>query len=427
MEDTMQDVVDVVDVVVIGGGPAGASTAGLLAQRGHRVLVLEREKFPRYHIGESLAAGCLAVIDELGLKDRLEAMGFVKKYGGSLVWGRHKNRWAFRFVEGTPYEYAYQVRRADFDALLLTRARELGALVLEEATVKDAVIDGDRVVGVKYALRGRNSIFETKARQVIDASGQARVLGHMLATVDWYDELRAVAVWGYFQGCGQLEGDEAGNILIENVPGGWFWGIPLYDGTMSVGYVTPVSVVVQSDLGLPDLFTAQLKVTTELKRLMRNARQVSGFRSARDWSYACSSFHGPGWALVGDAAAFIDPLFSTGITLATVGASALAKTVDAVLSDPSLEQQAMSVYEASYRDFLDSIRSYIEYFYDGTRDRELYYKRAQAIIDPERMAPARADFVTLISGVTGAKPIFHAPVAQPGSVSPPIGASTSPL
>ncbi len=408
----MQDAPDVIDVVVIGGGPAGASVAGLLAQRGRRVLVLEREKFPRYHIGESLAAGCLSVVEELGLKDRLEAMGFVKKYGGSLVWGRHKRRWAFKFIEGGPYEYAYQVRRADFDALLLTRARELGALVLEEATVKGTVMEGARVAGVRYALRGRDEVFEARARLVIDASGQARVLGHELATVDWYDDLRAVAVWSYFQDCAQLEGDEAGNILVENVPGGWFWGIPLHDGTMSVGYVTPVSVMAQSALGLPDLFATQLEATTELQRLMLNARRVSGFRSARDWSYACSSFHGPGWALVGDAAAFIDPLFSTGITLATLGAGALAKAVDAALRDPSLEQKAMGLYEASYRDFLSNIRSYIQYFYDGNRDREHYYKRAQSIIDPERMASARADFVTLISGVTGAKPIFQVPVEE---------------
>lgn len=402
--------VDEVDVIVIGGGPAGAAAAGLLAQRGHRVLVLEREKFPRYHIGESLITGCLSVVEELGLTDRLDAMGFVKKYGGSLLWGRQKQRWTFQFIEGGAYEHSYQVRRADFDALLLTRARELGAHVLEEATVKEPVMQADRVNGVSYSLRGGDEVFGAKARLVIDASGQARVLGRRLALVEWHEDLRNVAVWSYFQGCDQLAGDEAGNILVENVPGGWFWGIPLYDGTMSLGYVTPAAHAAQTGLGLPELFAAQIEESTELKQLMRHARRVNGFRSARDWSYTCSRFQGPGWVLVGDAAAFVDPLFSTGVALAMLAASALAKTVDAVLADPSIEEKALGLYETSYREFLGNILSFVQCFYDGTRDRDYYYQRAQAIIDPARVAPARADFVTLISGLSGAKPIFHMPL-----------------
>src|SRR5205823_5236128 len=128
---------EVFDVIVIGGGPAGSSTAGLLAKQGHDVLLLEREKFPRYHIGESLITGVLSVVDELGIRDRLDAMGFVRKPGGSLVWGSQKQRWTFSFIEGGPHPYSYQVRRADFDALLLTRARELGVQVVEEAVVKE--------------------------------------------------------------------------------------------------------------------------------------------------------------------------------------------------------------------------------------------------------------------------------------------------
>lgn len=406
------------DAIVIGGGPAGSSLAGLLALRGHRVLLLERERFPRYHIGESLITGFLSVIDELGLRERLDEMGFVKKYGGSLVWGRQRQRWGFRFIEGGPYEHSYQVRRADFDALLLARARELGVDVVEDATVKAPVLTGDRVTGVRYRLgRGEDDI-EVSARFVVDASGQARVLGRKLAPVSWHDDLRNVAVWTYFQGADRLDGDEAGNILVENVPGGWFWAIPLHDGTMSVGYVTPTDEASSTALDLPDLFARKVGETTELKRLLADAQRASSFRSARDWSYVCDRFAGPGWALVGDAAAFIDPLFSTGVALASLAASALARVVDVALRNPAAEAAALEHYEDRYRTFLANIVSFVRAFYDGTRDREYYERRAQAIVDPERAAPARQDFVTLISGLAAARPIFDIPYDELLAIEP---------
>ncbi|MEV0615342.1 NAD(P)/FAD-dependent oxidoreductase [Nonomuraea sp. NPDC050404] len=406
------DLIDTHDVVVIGGGPAGASTAGLLAKSGHDVLLLEREKFPRYHIGESLITGVIAVVEELGVRERLEALGFVRKYGGSLVWGSQQQRWSFAFVEGGPYPSSYQVRRADFDALLLTRARELGASVLEEATVKEVLVEGERVVGVQYALRGEDTPRQARAKLVVDASGQARVLGRRHAGVTWHEGLKNVAVWTYYQGCERLKGDEAGNILIENVPGGWFWAIPLYDGTMSIGYVTPSDHAAQFDGDLSELFMDRLAAGTELVKMTARARRVGAFRSARDWSYNCTRFHGPGWALVGDAAAFIDPLFSTGVALATLAARQLATVIDLVVKEPELEGPALQVYEEGYRNFLDAILSFVLHFYDGTRDLDYYYRRAQGIIDPERRVSARQDFVTLISGLSGARPIFPLPLER---------------
>jgi flavin-dependent dehydrogenase len=399
------------DVVVIGGGPAGSATAGLLALRGHRVLLLEKEKFPRYHIGESLITGFLEVVEELGIRDRLERMGFVRKYGGSLVWGSQKQRWTFSFIEGGPYEYSYQVRRADFDALLLARARELGVQVREEATVRAALRDGERVTGVRYVLRGDDELVAC-ARLVVDASGQARVLGRQLSTVAWHEQLKNVAVWAYFQDVTRLDGDESGNILIENVPDGWFWGIPMFDGTMSVGYVTPAIRAAEDGRELPELFAAKVGQSTELRRMMGGSSQASAFRSARDWSYRCENLHGPGWVLVGDAAAFVDPLFSTGVALAMLAAKQLSRTADLVLDRPDLEDTAFALYEDGYRHFIDSILSFVQYFYNGTLDREYYYRRAKAIIDPERNTSGRADFVTLISGLSGARPIFPLPLEE---------------
>ncbi|MEU1478321.1 NAD(P)/FAD-dependent oxidoreductase [Streptomyces sp. NPDC001668] len=393
------------DVVVIGGGPAGASAAGLLAGRGHRVLVLEREKFPRYHIGESLITGCVVVLEELGIRERVEDLGFVKKFGGSLVWGQD-GRWTFKFAEGKPeFTHSYNVRRADFDALVLTRARELGACVREEAVVKSPVVEDGRVVGLRYSQRGGEE-HEVRSRHVIDASGQARVLGRGLTGVEWNEDLRNVAVWTYFQDGESLTGDEAGNIFIEHVPGGWFWYIPIFDGTHSVGFVTPSDEASRSGLGLPELFEAKIEESTHVKRLLKGASRTSAHRSARDWSYTCEQFTGPGWTLVGDAAAFVDPLFSTGVTLAMLAASASAEMIDRVLQKPELETALAERYERSYRDFLADIVSFVRFFYDAGLDREAYYEYAQALVDPGKLFFPRKDFVTLISGLNSLRPIF---------------------
>ncbi|HEX6472286.1 MAG TPA: NAD(P)/FAD-dependent oxidoreductase [Streptosporangiaceae bacterium] len=403
------------DVVVIGGGPGGSATAGLLAQRGHRVLVLEREKFPRYHIGESLITGCLPALEELGLRERLDQMGFTKKYGGTLLWGKSQGTWDFRFTESSNYEYSYQVRRADFDAVLLTRARELGASVIEEATVKEPLFDGDRVVGVSYTQKGAQEPRTATCRLVVDASGQSHILARQFDLVEWHDDLRNIAVWTYFQGCKRYGGTRAGDIVTENRPDGWFWFIPLSDGTVSVGYVTPIDEYKKSGLSLEELHTSQLAQAEEVRSLTTGAFRVSGFRTIKDWSYTCRRFYGPGWALVGDAAAFIDPLLSTGVTLAMRGAHGLADNVDALLRDPSAEERELARYERDYRAFLNSLLEFVRFFYDRTRHKEEYWEKAQQTIDPRKLKPRKIDFATMLSGLTAINDIFDKPETQPES------------
>lgn len=391
--------VSTVDVAVIGAGPAGATAAALLAREGHTVLVLEREKFPRYHIGESLITGCLPVIEELGLTDRLAAMGFTKKYGGTLMWGAEAGTWGFRFADGGVYEYAYQVRRADFDALLLTRARELGAQVLEEATVKEVEFEGDRAVGLTYTRKGGEEAVRVRARMVVDASGQGRLLGRQFDLVDWHEDLRNVAVWNYFQGCELLTGEHAGDIFIENRPVGWFWFIPLSDGTVSVGYVTTAEYLKETGRPPAQLFADERAKSSEIARMLRDAVQVGAFRTARDWSYTCTRFHGPGWVSVGDAAAFVDPLLSTGVTLAMRGGRFTARAVDEALRTPDSEEKVMDTYERSYREFLGSILTFVRFFYHRDKAKQEYHEQAQELIDPGQVQAPHEDFATLLSGL----------------------------
>ncbi|MEU5987414.1 NAD(P)/FAD-dependent oxidoreductase [Spirillospora sp. NPDC047418] len=407
MSSTLFGIPDDFDVVIIGGGPAGATAAGLLAQRGRRVLVLEKERHPRYHIGESLIPAVMRPMDELGLTDLMDERGFERKYGGSLVWGNQKIPWNFSFIKGGKFSHAYHTRRADLDALILNRARELGAFVMEEATVKDTIENEDgRVVGVRYQIRGMDEPREARGSLVVDASGQARILSRKYADVTWHEDLRNVAVWTYFDNCHRLPGDEWTNILIEGLDDGWFWAIPIEKGTMSVGYVTRSESVGATDKSLQELFTLERERTTRLKELLKDGRQASGFRTARDWSYTGHQFYGDGWVLVGDSAAFVDPLFSTGVALATLAASVLSKIIDKVLDNPAIEQEAMKRYAEAYKNFFDEIRTFVERFYDRTRHKEFYYGLAQELVDPEKKNEPSQDFVTLISGLSGQHELF---------------------
>ncbi len=398
---------DTVDVVVIGGGPAGATLAGLLARKNRKVLILERERFPRYHIGESLIPGFMRAMEELGMLERLEARGFERKDGGTLLWGSGKIPWGFRFIDGTRFTHSYHVRRADLDTMLLDRARELGAHVLEEATVKDVIEEDGRVTGVSYAVRGSEAPrHEVRARLVIDASGQGRVLGRKLTTITWHENLRNVAIWTYFDNCHRLPGDERSNILTEGMDDGWFWAIPVGESTMSVGFVT-TSETAAATGSLEDLYRARREDSLQVKELLRDARQAGGFRTARDWSYTCDRFYGPGWALVGDAAAFVDPLLSTGVTLATLAASALSGVVDTILDHPEIEDRALDRYATKYRAFFDEIRVFLGKFYDRTKTKEFYWDQAQQIVDPKRQRAPKENFISLASGLSGKNPLFQ--------------------
>lgn len=403
------------DVIVIGGGPGGSATAGLLAKKGHRVLVLEREKFPRYHIGESLITGSMPTLDRLGVRDRLDAMGFIRKYGGSLLWGRNQGTWDFRFAEASNYEYTYQVRRSDFDALLLARARELNAYVLEETTVTEPILSGGRVTGVSYLQKGDSEAKTATCGLLVDASGQSRTLGRRFDLVEWHEDLRNIAVWAYFQGCKRYGGTRAGDTLTENRPNGWFWFIPLSDGTVSVGYVTPIDEYKKSGKSLEEIFADELGNAQEIKALTHGAFRVSGFRTIRDWSYTCRRFHGPGWVLVGDAAAFIDPLLSTGVGLALRGSLGLADAADAALRNPESQEQVLDQYEREYRDFLNALLDFVRFFYDRTKRKEEYWDKAQASIDPRKLQPRKIDFARLLSGLSGVTDIFDRPDPPPGA------------
>jgi len=406
MSSTLFGMPDHFDVIVIGAGPAGSTTAAMLAKRGRRVLLMDRERFPRYHIGESLIPVFMPAMYEIGVPEIMDARGYERKYGGSLIWGNRQIPWNFSFMKGGEHAYAFHARRADLDTIILDQARNFGAYVLEETTVKEPVLsDTGRVTGVRFTVRGMPTVYEATADLVVDASGQSRLLSRRFSDVEWHNELRNVAVWTYYDNCHRLPGDEASNILIEGLEDGWFWAIPIARTTMSVGYVT--SSQAAGEVALPEIFTIERDKTSRLRDLLRDAHQCAGFRTARDWSYTNKRFVGDGWVLVGDAAAFVDPLFSTGVALATLAATALSRIIDRILDVPAIEQRALQRYASAYREFFNEIRSFVERFYDRTKYKEYYYDLAQEIVDPERLTEPSHDFVTLISGMSGRHPLLN--------------------
>jgi len=412
------NVADSYDVLVVGGGPAGATVAALLAKRGHQVLLLERETFPRYHIGESLITGMLDIIAELGLTQRLDSMGFPRKHGITFRWGDDQQPWSVTFAEASRYEYSYHVRRDEFDNLLLTRARELGVRVIENAVVKETLTDGGRVAGVRFAMTGddRGRPREVRARFVIDASGQARIIGRRLTPVTWHKDLRNIAIWTYFSPYTPLPGAQASHILVEATERGWFWGIPVSETRLSAGFVTPAATFCGSASDPEAFFTSQLRDSRVIKDLIASGSRVSEFRTTRDWSHASDRFQGPGWLLVGDAATFIDPLFSSGVWLGMSGAWLASRAVDLSLRDPEAEAEQLSRFERLYRQLATDILAYVRYFYDPTRKQEDYLQRAQSAMEIAT-GQSRLAFIALISGISAVAEYSEEELMQAGTGS----------
>lgn len=395
------------DVVVVGGGPAGSTVASLVAQDGHRVALLERETFPRYHVGESLLIGTWDIFDALGVTGAVEGAGFVEKPGGTFLWGGSDRAWSVYFSEVDPERrVARQVERAEFDAILLKHAAASGAEVHEGVPVTGLVRENGRVRGVTAELPG--GVRRLSARFVVDASGRWSRLTRGLVRRSYPDDFRAAAVWAYFRGARPLSGPEAGNVLNATFPWGWFWFIPLRGGVTSVGAVMDVSAFRargHTPAGREALFQAAVEASPEIRARLAGAQRISPHRSCADYSRDSARYHADGFLLVGDAACFIDPILATGVHLAMSGACYAAFGLNRVLRGGD-EARALSAFERYYRSdyrlFLNISREH----YDLNGDRGEPFWRAHRLPDDDGgRSRARRDrrlaFVRLISGISG--------------------------
>ncbi len=388
------------DVAVIGGGPGGATAAAMLARKGFRVVLFERERFPRHHVGESLLPASIPVLEELGAYDRVRDAGFLPKHGATMVWGRDKSPWSWYFRETSrTYPHSYQVSRPLFDSILLDNARSHGVDVRERHTVTGVLERHGVVKGVQ--VRGTDgATTDFPARFVVDASGQSALLSRRFGLRHWDDFFRNLAVYAYYRDARRLPPPDETNIFIESYPGGWLWTIPLHSGLASVGAVVDAAAgrdaLRHQDPG--SFLAAQIAQAPHTSALLRDATLTDGPFVARDWSYVSERTAGDGFVLVGDAACFVDPLFSSGVHLAMMSGVLAAAYVTTALKNPEMREPAARVYEELYRKEYDHFRELARLFYSSNRTEQSYFWEARRLLDAgDALAPRQA-FVRALAG-----------------------------
>jgi flavin-dependent dehydrogenase len=355
---------DSYDVAIIGGGPAGSVAGALLARAGRRVIVLERDKFPRFHIGESLLPFSMQVFSRLGLHEKFARAGFMEKFGGEMYGACGDDGVKFYFEDGfrSQTDRSYQVTRADFDKVLLDHAAESGAEVCEETSV-DAVDFTDDAATIAISRKGNGASQEIKARYVIDASGRNSILGAKFKLKLNYEHLQKISVFAHYDGMTRAEGRDGTLTRMVRAADRWFWVIPLSPSRTSVGVVLDGAVYKKTGLSAEEFLQGAIEEQPLLMQQMQNAERVTPVRTAADFSYRSRHLTGDRWMLAGDAAGFIDPVFSSGVFLAVLAGEQAADALHEVLDRPAKRKKLFARYERSINKAMDVYLRFVDAWY----------------------------------------------------------------
>jgi flavin-dependent dehydrogenase len=416
------------DIVIVGGGPAGSTTAILTRRYAPqlRILLLEKTHFPRHHIGESLLAGASPVLQEMGVYDKVDSAGFLEKLGATYIWGQNRQPWGFEFdnvvsqlvARGKTlpklFTKAWQVKRDEYDHLLLKHAVACGVEVKQGARVTRVLRDrpGGRVTGVEY--HDESGVHTIESAWVMDCSGQSALLGNELKSREYDKQMNNYALFGYWKGAKWIYEyvghPELTRICIITTPRGWIWYIPLSRDVMSVGLVTHRQTLKNMPGGPEKLYREELAACPEIRGLLDKAHLVRVARDQKrdvvaiqDWSYTSRQISGPGWAMVGDAAGFVDPILSSGVMLAHELGQKAAYTLVSTFSATSDEQVSSywRFYEETYRTYLQAYRDMASFWYSNNFSFESWFwqaRRALARMGSEINLTDREAFNRLSAG-----------------------------
>jgi len=336
------------DVLVVGGGPGGSTVATLLQRQGRRVVQLEKARHPRFHIGESLLPANLPIFEALGVMDKVRALGVLKL--GADFPSDAGNYQTFHFARalGATPPHAFQVKREKFDAMLFAHAREGGVDAREGIKVERVSVDSVGAV-TAHATDDAGNALKVRAKYLVDASGRDTLLGNALKLKRRNDAHQSAAIFAHYEGVEARPGDDAGNISIYNFAHGWCWFIPLQGGVTSIGCVCFPEYLKQRHGRNEQFLDATLALMPDAAGRMASATRVSDVRVTGNYSYTCARMSGPGWVMVGDAYAFVDPVFSSGVYLAMHSGQQAANMVGAILDDPARESSLQRAFARRIR------------------------------------------------------------------------------
>jgi flavin-dependent dehydrogenase len=353
------------DAIVVGGGPAGATTATLLAQHGRQVLLLERESFPRYHIGESLMPHTWFTFERLGVLDWLKQSGSPRKHSVQFVSISGKVSQPFYFFKTITEDWAstWQIRRSDFDKMMLENAAATGVDVRQGVAVRDVLREGDRVIGVRADVPGGSETH--RARVVVDATGRDALLAAKLGWKQRDPDLNKIAIFTYYTGALRDPGLDEGATTVAYIPDkGWFWYIPLVDDTVGVGVVAEHDYLYRETRDPEAIFRREAEDCRWIREHLAPGTHQGPMRVTGEFSYRATQAAGEGFCLVGDAFSFLDPVFSSGVYLALKSGELAADTIHAALETGEVTATTFQQYERDVRHGLDSFRRLVLAFYD---------------------------------------------------------------
>src|SRR6266496_1756958 len=370
------------DVVVIGGGPAGSTVSTLLAQQGLRVELFERERFPRFHIGESLIPETYWVLERLNMLPKMRQSRFVRKYSVQFVNASGKLSAPFYFWDNKPHECSqtWQVVRSEFDQMMLNNAREHGVMVCEGVRVLDVLFEGHRAAGVTIKAEDGSSR-NIRAKVVVDASGQNGLLMNRLRLRVWDPVLNKGAIWTYWEGAYRDTGrDEGATMVLQTASrNGWFWYIPLHGNIVSVGVVAPFDYLFKNRGGrgphdavcaswggsYEQTYQEEVDRCAAVRQRVSSGKRATGYFATKDYSYRATRVAGDGWVMVGDAWGFLDPLYSSGVLLALRSGEMAADAIVEGLANGDTSAAQLGKWGPEFNAGVDRMRRLVCEYYDG--------------------------------------------------------------